>query len=409
MPITRRSLNFDFVRDGSSGGQGFLDSLFTFARASTATRFNASGVLESVASGVPRFNFDPATLLCRGLAIEEARTNYCLRSQELENGVWAWINSAVTANQTASPDGSANADKWTRSSTAAAYSYQSFTKPASAITYTWSIFVKKSVGNYFALALIGTYPARAVVTFNLNTGAIETAATGISGFTGVSATIKALASSWYRVTLRATTDAATTITAYYSANSNGVAVDGVDSAANSACFVWGSQLEEGAYATSYIPTTSAAVTRAAEVCYAASVTPWIDPTKGTISVEFDAQIPAAAFDPIPWRMGSGLYQYQTGSGNALLAINGINTVNIASGLATDTVHRYATAVQAGRAAGSVNGSAVVVQNGFNPSTLNMLTLGSYNESFHHINGHIRRFQYLPFVVDDVSLKQMTVA
>lgn len=54
---------------------GTLDPRITFTRASPATRFNASGVLETVATNEPRFDYDPATLTARGLLIEEARTN----------------------------------------------------------------------------------------------------------------------------------------------------------------------------------------------------------------------------------------------------------------------------------------------------------------------------------------------
>ena len=87
MSITRRSLNLDFVRDGK--GSGLLDPLFTFTRASTATRINASGLLETVAADTPRFDFDPVTLECKGLLIEEGRTNLLTYSTDLTNAAWA--------------------------------------------------------------------------------------------------------------------------------------------------------------------------------------------------------------------------------------------------------------------------------------------------------------------------------
>jgi len=92
--LPRKQLNPDFARMALLSGDDYstelskLDSLINFSRASAGTRFNASGVLESVASGQPRFDFDPATLLPRGLLIEEQRTNYFLQSQNFGASPW---------------------------------------------------------------------------------------------------------------------------------------------------------------------------------------------------------------------------------------------------------------------------------------------------------------------------------
>lgn len=52
----------------------------TLSRSTSGTRTNASGVMELRAIGSPRFNYDPLSLQCRGLLIEEARTNLCTTS-----------------------------------------------------------------------------------------------------------------------------------------------------------------------------------------------------------------------------------------------------------------------------------------------------------------------------------------
>lgn len=58
-----------------------LDSRITFARAlNTATRINQNGLIELVNADLPRFNYDPITLVCQGLLIEESRTNLLLNS-----------------------------------------------------------------------------------------------------------------------------------------------------------------------------------------------------------------------------------------------------------------------------------------------------------------------------------------
>ncbi len=59
---------------------GVLDPRISFTRASTATRFNSAGVLETVAANMPRFDYDPVTLICKGWLIEEPRTNFIRNS-----------------------------------------------------------------------------------------------------------------------------------------------------------------------------------------------------------------------------------------------------------------------------------------------------------------------------------------
>ena len=85
LSFSSAALNLDLL-------SGSLDSRVTFTRASGATRFNASGVLETVATNVPRFDYDPVTLAPRGLLIEGARTNLVLNSATL-----ATQNVTVTA------------------------------------------------------------------------------------------------------------------------------------------------------------------------------------------------------------------------------------------------------------------------------------------------------------------------
>ena len=77
LPSMRPSLNLDFANNQS------VDPRITFTRASIATRINAKGLIEVVASGVPRIDYDAVTGACKGLLIEEARTNLLLNSATL--------------------------------------------------------------------------------------------------------------------------------------------------------------------------------------------------------------------------------------------------------------------------------------------------------------------------------------
>ena len=259
-------------------------SLVTFARAYSGTYVDSAGVLQTAAIDVPRFDHNPTTGESLGLLVEEARTNLLLRSEEFDNASWAKVGATVTANTGAAPDGATTADLFTRTTTGVSYATQTFTKTASAIQYTFSVFVKQSVGNFCALRVQGTYPSRVDVVFNLSSATISTAATVFGSFTGPSASITPYANGWYRLTVTATSDAVVALQVLASFNSNGTVVDGTDSVSTSAGLLWGAQLEAGAFPTSYIPTTTAAATRSADV---ASITGtafsgWYRQDEGTV-------------------------------------------------------------------------------------------------------------------------------
>ncbi len=58
-----------------------LDPRVTFTRSgNTATVINSSGVIVGVNADIPRFDYNPTTLVCNGLLIEESRTNVLLNS-----------------------------------------------------------------------------------------------------------------------------------------------------------------------------------------------------------------------------------------------------------------------------------------------------------------------------------------
>lgn len=74
LPAIRPTLLVDFANSLA------VDPRITFSRASAATQVNKFGLLELVASGASRIDYDPVTLACRGFLVEEARTNLVLNS-----------------------------------------------------------------------------------------------------------------------------------------------------------------------------------------------------------------------------------------------------------------------------------------------------------------------------------------
>ena len=229
----------------------------TFARASGATRVNQQGLVELMGTNVPRFDYDPITRAGRGLLIEESRTNNLLRSEEFDNASWTKSNSSISANVTLSPDGTLTADKLMDTVSNSVHGViQSFTA-VNATIYSGSIFAKASERNWIYLTWGGTMGA---------TGAYVNLTDGSSGTidAGVTLTVNNFGNGWYRINITKTApgSGSSNLSVFTASGNNGVTYIG-DGA--SGVFIWGAQLETGSFPTSYIPTTSATVTRSADI------------------------------------------------------------------------------------------------------------------------------------------------
>lgn len=242
-----------------------LTSLFTFTGGNQSMYMGPGGLLVQSVTNTPRIEYD-ANGNCLGLLMEAARTNLCLQSQTLGT-TWTTLQASISSNVTTAPDGTSTADKLVEDGTTNTHAVlQTFAKAASALTYTVSIFLKASERTACQLRFVDAAVStnRVSTEVNLSTGALSsTAASGT--FTSASATITALANGWYRVTLTGTTSTETSVNVIVFAQSpigtSSYAGDGT-----SGLFAWGGQLEQAAFASSYIPTTTVAVARTADSC-----------------------------------------------------------------------------------------------------------------------------------------------
>jgi hypothetical protein len=254
----------------------------TVVRATTATRVNSAGLIESVAINVPRLDYLNAS--CPSLLLEPQRTNLILQSENW-SASWSLLRVTNSANSTTSPDGTLSADQLLDTAVSGTHvAIQTITKAASPITYTASIYLKPNVRTRGELRVSDQSGNGVRNTFNLSNGTIGTQATFGTGFTAVASTITSVGNGWYRMSLMATTNSSTTLghEIYISNDSANPSYIGN----GSGFYVWGAQLEAGSYPTSYIPTTTAAVTRNADAISKTGISSLIGQTEGTVFVDY---------------------------------------------------------------------------------------------------------------------------
>jgi hypothetical protein len=188
-----------------------------------------------------------------GLLIEDDGENLVEQSEDISSSYWSsTFHASVSLNTHIAPDGKQTADTFHRTRTAACYRGKQFSKSAENIQYTGSVFIDRSagIGDYVAIRFQGSYPGRADFIYRKSTNTIVTTAS-YSGFSGLSYKIKNVNGNFVRLELTFTTDTHTAVTYFFSANSNGVALDGTDVITNASAVFWGFQLDLGAYARSY--------------------------------------------------------------------------------------------------------------------------------------------------------------
>lgn len=221
---------------------------------------------------------------CPSLLLEKQSTNLALYSEDFSNIYWTKNRSTVTVNSATSPDGTITADLLTEDSSNGTHEFISI-PTVSIQAYSFSIYAKANTRTKIQLVLAGTPffsgGGNGEASFDLSLGTVISA---INGATGL---IENVGNGWYRCTINK------------SSTASGVGVLAVrllDASANSSytgngtssAYYWGAQLEASTYPTSYIPTTSATVTRLADSCSKTGISSLIGQTEGTLFVDCNA-------------------------------------------------------------------------------------------------------------------------
>ena len=420
--ITDPSLFLNFMNPNT------LDPRIAFTRASTATYTDVNGVLQTANNDTPRWDYDPVTHALRGLLIEEARTNNLWPSIPVA-GSWGQTNLSIVSNIAVAPDGSTTFAKLV--DTATTGPHYSIAGPLQTLTasqsYTFSIHAKAGENRYLQLIFDNNGATGTNATFDLQTGTITGPASSGGGATGSVATMIALGNGVYRCTLTSNLGANTTgrFAVQHSIVPSPGAVFGGNpytGVAGNGLFVWGAQVELGAFPTSYIPTTGSTVTRGADVCQITSGNMgWYSAAASSLFGEF--YIPGALPSPTPnVRELCGLSDGTTANRLVLRAlgalssngvfyssVTGTNNVSAAlPALTADAVSKQAAAWNGTTGHGTTNGGAIVSVNSALPGGINLFMIGNNSPGANAtISGYVRAVRYWPRVLSDAEMQQVT--
>lgn len=371
----------------------------------------------------PRFDHDPVTLQSRGLLIEEQRTN-SIRNNTMQGAVAGtpgtlptnWI-ATTPANGitrqivgTGTEDGISYIDfRFSGTNTLGSGFYMDMTFESGAIaaaqgqTWTESIYAKLIAGSVSGASFINTprlrlYELPSFTVSELSLEAVSSAGLGSQRF-AISRTVTGVATTG--VSPRIAWLIATGATIDFTLR------------------IGLPQLEQGAFATSVIPTTTAAATRAADIATmtGTNFSSWFNAAAGTLFAEWNAfgsnynrsvvdiEQTAAATDRIDIAINSSnvINPKTVVGGSAVASLNGGNYT-------ANTTARLAFAYASANYASSLNGAAAVTATtaGALPSSLAKMFIGSLSGiSGQQINGHIRRITYFPRRLSNTELQWIT--
>ena len=404
------TMTLDFVNSNT------LDPRVTFTRASAASYTDSSGTLQTAAADGPRFDYDPVTLACKGLLIEEQRTNLHTFSEQVD--LWGTpSNASVSSNAANSPDNSITADLLVEntvngqhflSAAAVSVSY------VSGVQYTRSCYIK-AYGKKLATVYL---PASNFASTGRQASFDLVAGTIYAVESGVTAAIQKVNNEWYRcvVTATATVNGVGHVGGSALLSNAGEAVYTGDG--TSGIYIWGAQLEAGAFPTSYIPTTTTALTRAADVATmtGANFSDWYNQTEGTLygDVQFNSPSLGAnryfsAFDDGTTNNLITMY-CNTSDRNTVgfVVVNASGVYQQGAGLTpTSGLAKLAISYKQASFIAGLNGVLASETTAGNVPTVIKFVLGNRSDGLRSINGHISRISYYPRRLSNSQLQTIT--
>jgi hypothetical protein len=362
----------------------------------TAAITNYIPALQTAASGVPRFEHNPTTGESLGLEIEEQRTNLLTYSSDYSNAIWTKNNLTIDTAANIAPDGTQTAQKLVTNTTNAEHRIiQSFT--TSAANNTMTVYAKAAGYNWIILQGHG------YAWFDVANGTVgnQVLCTG---------TITAVGNGWYRCSIVMTSTS--NIMTVWVANANNT----TSFAGNgfSGAFIWGAQVESGAFASSYIPTVGSTATRSADAgaMTGTNFSSWFSYGKGTYYVEGTTQLSSGV---VPNFLNDEAISIGITGGTGVVRVSASPTQGFLAGytaITYPTTQKIAVKFQSGasNSAISVSGGGASAFTYPQGTPLN-LGIGAIFTGFgfgaRGINGFIKKIAFYPVALTNAELQGLT--
>lgn len=244
----RPTVNLDFA-----GSQAF-DSRLTFFRNTSATFVGKNGYIQLAATNTPRIDYDPNTGQCRGYRTEPQSTNILRNSAITSSSYWSAYGSTGTfSTDVVCPDGTKSCGKLPAGSSS--LRQVGATSLTTGYTYCYSVYIKPQGAGHDGMDIFfdnnGAFPSGLNLRIDFANFTLTLQA-GQTGFT--KGRVEKAGNGWYRVQITVV------------AQATGAPNAGVYNASGAyVAYMWGAQLEQHEHATSYIPTSSANVTRGSDI------------------------------------------------------------------------------------------------------------------------------------------------
>jgi hypothetical protein len=259
---------------------------FDFTRSGNATRVNSEGLIELVSTNVPRLNYpliDGVVNGCPSLLLEPQRINLLPYSEQFDNAAWTKSGATITANATTSPDGTTNADSFIGNGSNAEHSILQSLSFIGGTTYTISFYAKKNTNNFIqVVGASSAFGANVWANFDLNSGVVGSVGSSTT------ASIQNVGDGWYRCTAIAAAIATTSTNIVMFLINSSTSSRAESNSLSTSVYLYGAQLEQGSYATSYIPTSGTTATRSAETCNGAGDVNTFNDSEGVLFAEISA-------------------------------------------------------------------------------------------------------------------------
>lgn len=318
-------------------------------------------------------------------------------SDQFNNAAWSNTNNTITANAVASPSGIVDAEKIADNSATFGAHFISQNAALAGTTYTLSVYAKEAEYSFVQLHAFGN----SGVVFNLSSGVV------VSGTGG---SITPAGNGWYRCNF---TFAATNTTVFISQNRTSTSGYNYAGTIGSGIYIYGAQLEAGAFATSYIPTAAASATRNADVAFVATSQFPYSATEGAlvVSADYIGQNPGvtyfAALDDGTTTNFMGIRRNPGGEASLIALASGVNQVIITGAIIpNNTTFKSSFAYKLNDYALTLNGALSGTDTTGTVPSVSRLSLGNIANIL-QMSGHIRQVTYIPRRLTNAELEART--